>query len=100
MGEEKNGYVEQKGGDFWKPEEEGDILEGVVVSIYEGDFETQLVIEKKDNKRLTSPSHKVLQSKLAKIAKGDKIGILYEGEETPTVKGYSPTKIYKVFKKE
>jgi len=47
-----------------------------------------------------TPSHKVLQSRMAKIVVNDKIKIVYEKEEPPKLKGQNPTKIYAVYKQE
>ena len=101
MTEEKqeNGFVEQTGSDLWLPEKEGDLLEGVVVDIVEGTYGTQLVVETDEKKLLRTPSHKLLQSKLSGVKRGDQVRLLFEGEELPKVKGNSPTKLYKVYKK-
>ena len=96
---EKNEFVEVKGSDIWLPEKEGDMLEGVVLEITQGNYGTQLVVETADKKIMRTPSHKVLQSALPTITKGDQIRIVFEGEEAPKVKGNSPTKMYKVYKK-
>lgn len=96
---ETDGFVEQKGSDLWLPENEGELLEGLVIDIVEGMYGTQLIIEDKYKKMIRTPSHKVLQLRLAVIKRGDQIRLVYEGEEAATKKGNNPTKLYRVYKK-
>lgn len=84
--------------DFWQPQP-GEEVQGEVVEVMEGGYGTQYTIKKADGEEVTTPSHKVLQNRLASLKKGDKIKIEYLGEEPPSVKGNNPTKIYRVFKK-
>jgi len=84
--------------EFWKPENEGDVLEGEVVAVWpENTFGLQLDIKNHEGIVVKTPSHRALQAKLANIAKGDKVRIVYE-EEVPSKKaGNNPTKIYTVY---
>lgn len=102
------GFPEQHGGvkmewekqetEMWLPEKEGDELIGEVTDIVEGAYGFQYTIKKKDGKETRTPSHKVLQSRMSNVGKGDMVKIVYKGEEAPKVKGQNPTKIYEVFK--
>lgn len=83
--------------DYWQPKP-GETIEGKITSVDEGTYGKQYTIKTDDGEEKTTPSHKVLQNRLDTLQKGDKIKIVYEGEEPPTVKGNNPTRIYKVFK--
>jgi hypothetical protein len=83
---------------FWKPEKEGEELKGNIKEFIEdGDYGLQAVILTEDNKEITTPSHKMLQSRLKQLKEGDVIRIVMTGEEPPSVKGRNPTKLYDVF---
>ncbi len=90
-------WEEQKGSEFWMPKESGESLEGKVIQIFQGNYGNLYIIEKDDGNRIVTPSHKLLQSRLQKVKEGDVVKVVYEGEEPPTQKGHSPTKIYKVY---
>lgn len=98
MSEEK--WLEQKGeSNLWLPEKEGENIQGVITSITQQQYGLQVVIEDKEHKQLTLPSHKVLQNRLKDCKVGDLIKVIYEREELPKVRGQNPTRIYKVLKK-
>lgn len=98
------GYTEELGTQFWNPENDGDILEGVVVDAREGkigDKETgkSYLIENATGQYWT-PSHAVLQNRLAKVKVQDYIRIVFEGEDvTQKKKGQNAPKMYSVFRK-
>lgn len=83
--------------DIWIPTEEGEELIGEVTDSYEGGYGQQYTIKKEDGSEVRTPSHKVLQNRMAKVEKGNKVKIVYTGEEPPTVKGQNPTRMYDVF---
>lgn len=90
-------WEKQESTGMWIPTEEGQELVGEVVEILtEGSYGPQWVI-KTDEEETRTPSHKVLQNRMAKAKKGDTVKIVYKGEEPPNVKGQNPTKIYEVF---
>lgn len=90
-------WEKQEGTELWLPTEEGETLQGEVISVNDsGEYGRQLTIKKEDGEEIKTPSHKVLQSRTAKIKMGDIIRIKYVGTEAPSVKGYSPTKMYEV----
>lgn len=98
MGNDTWKEIESAG--FWKPEKEGDILEGEIASINtEGKYGTQYGIKTSDGKIVNTPSHRVLQNRLASLKVGNKVRIVFECEELPQVKGQNPTKIYRVYTK-
>jgi len=84
--------------DLWLPEKEGEQIEGVVKEIdTEGQFGLRVLMEiPEEGKEKWMPSHKALQSRLSKAKVGDRLIITFTGEEPPSVKGHSPTKLYKV----
>lgn len=90
-------WIEQEGAGMWIPQNEGDELIGTVTDIVEGDYGKQYVIKKDDGEEIRTPSHKVLQNRMAKVKAGNKVKIVYTGEEPPSVKGQKPTKMYKAF---
>lgn len=100
--EEKNEGWEEDSGDlapFWKPEKEGDTLEGKIVEIRDGKFGKIFTIEKEDGSEIATPSHKMLQNRLGSRSKGDMVKIVYEGRDIPTVKGQNGMEKYKTFHK-
>lgn len=92
-------YIKQEGAGLWLPEKEGDELKGEVTDMIEGTYGNQYLIKKENGEEIKTPSHKVLQNRMAKIKTGDHIKIVYIKEEPPSVKGQNPTKIYDVYKK-
>ena len=82
----------------WKPTNEGDKIRGTVLMISEdAQYGKQYKLALDDGSEMWTPSHKYLQNRLKDIVEGDKIGIVYDGEELPSVKGNNPTKIYRVY---
>jgi len=92
--------VETQAGNTWKPKEEGDTLIGEVKEIVEGNFGRRYLIEDEKGEEFLTPSHKVLQNRLAKIAVGTKVKIVYDGETPPAVRGQSAMQMYRVFVEE
>ena len=86
-------------GNMWQPEQKEDSLIGEITEITDGNYGLQYTIRKADNEIIRTPSHKVLQNRMAGMKKGDKIKIVFIGEEAPKVRGQNPLKMYDVFKK-
>jgi len=78
---------------MWKPEKIGEAIEGTITELKNGLYDVQAVIVNGDQE-WTTPSHKVLQSRIGACKIGDYVRITYEKDELPTVKGRNPTKIY------
>lgn len=90
-------FVEVEGElDIWLPKEKEEFIEGEVVEISDGQYGRQITLKNEAGDTNTTPSHKVLQSRLSEIKMGDWIRVVYKGEELPKLKGHNPTKIYKV----
>lgn len=83
---------------IWIPNKIGESIEGTIKELKNGMYGIQAVIVNGDQ-QWTTPSHKVLQSRLAECKIGDYIKITYEKEELPTIKGRQGTKIYSVKRK-
>lgn len=95
-----NEWVEIKGeSNMWLPARAGDSIEGIIISITQGQYGVQAVIEDKEGKHIALPSHKVLQNRIVNCKVGELIKVIYEKEELPKVRGQNPTKIYKVLTK-
>ena len=92
-------WTEQQGISFWSPQTEGDELVGEVTGINtEAQFGTQHVIKDEKGKEHLTPSHKFLQSRLARVKVSQMVKLVYKGEDTENAKkGRSPTKMYQVF---
>lgn len=87
--------------EMWLPVKEGEELEGDIIEINtEGMYGNQYHIKKADGSVIVTPSHKVLQNRIINCVKGDKVKIVYVGEESPKVKGQNPTKMYDVYRDE
>ena len=98
-----NMWKEQTSGDLniWLPTKLGEELVGSVIEAKEaGKYGRQLVIKDEVGKEITTASHKVLQARLANIKVGDKVKIVYDGEQPARVRGENPIKMYRVFKEE
>jgi hypothetical protein len=96
---ETNGWEEVRGTSaIWTPEKAGDSIEGTIKEIKMGQYGLQAVITNGD-KTWTTPSHKVLQNRLADCKVGEYIKITFEKEELPTVKGRQGTNIYSIKRK-
>ena len=66
--------------EIWLPEREGEILEGEIVEIREGEYGIYAMVkEKTSGLLLRTPAHKLLQSKLNRLSEGDYIRIIYQG---------------------
>lgn len=89
-------YEKQESAGIWIPQKVGDELEGEVTSIDQGDYGKQYTVKKENGDEVKTPSHKVLQSRAVKIVVSDKVKFVYLGEEPPSIKGYSPTRMYDV----
>lgn len=95
MAREEFVKVEAKG-NIWKPTQKGEEKIGVVEDIIEGKFGKQYVLIC-DNDTMMTPSHKVLQNRLAEVKRGMTVKMVFQGTELPTVKGNNPTAMYDVY---
>ena len=92
------GKTKIEGLPIWLPENTGDKLEGEVLDLDStGAYGLQATI-KTEKGELTTPAHKWLQNCLRRVKTGERIEIIFTGEEPPKVKGQSPTKKYDVFR--
>lgn len=85
---------------IWKPTVKQDEIDGVVEEVKAGEYGNQYLVLDGRLGSIWTPSHKVLQSRLSKVKKGDHVKIIYDGQELPKVKGQNPTSMYKVFVEE
>lgn len=82
---------------MWLPAEVGEEIIGMVVEVREGKYGKQWRIQNEQLKLdCWTPSHKVLQNRMAKANIEDCIRIKYVGEED-NEKG-NPTNLYRVFR--
>jgi len=94
---EPNEEWEKQTGDLWAASNDGDKLEGAVIST-EGEADSmQYVIEYGDGKQVTTPRHTMLCTLMKDVKVGDVVRIIYKGEKS-TGKG-NPLKLYEVYKK-
>ena len=91
-------WVEQKLGEFWKPDEAGEELQGEIVGIADDEkFGKQYTIVTDEGKTSVTPSHAVLQSRLKLLKVGDYVRIIYDGKQASKTKGYKDMELYRVF---
>ena len=83
---------------FWNPSVIGEYIEGELQKKVDGDFGTICIIKTHDGE-VSTPSHKVLQNRMAKVNIGQIVRIVLTGEELPKIKGHNPTKLYEVYVK-
>lgn len=93
------GITEIGTANFWKPTKEGEALEGEIIDISESTFEGKktYLIRTKNGDEVPTPVHEVLCNRMKSTKKGDTVRIEYLGEEPPKLKGYNPTRMYRVF---
>ena len=89
-------WKEQTGGNYWEPVE-GETVEGKIEAIQEGEYGRQYIISNGKGATITTPAHKVLQSRMSKAQVGDRVKIEVLGQELPKVKGHKPTQLYRVY---
>jgi len=65
--------------DIWIPEKRGDSLSGLVLDIQESSYGIEATLETVDGEVIKTPAHKILQSRIEKIAVGDFVRIIYLG---------------------
>lgn len=95
-----DGWEEVRGeSNLWLPVKEGESIEGVIVSMNQGQYGIQTTIETQEKKMVALPNHKVLQNRLVNCKVGELIKVIFEKEELPKIRGQNPTKIYKVLTK-
>jgi len=85
--------------DFWKPTKEGETLEGTVLEKKQGNFGLQITLKLADGSEVKTPSHKVLQNRLANKEVGQMLRIVYTGQLAPRVRGENPIQTYDVYTK-
>lgn len=74
---------------YWKPENEGDSIEGNIVEILEGNYGPYMTIETEDEIIKETPAHKDLQNRIRRLEEGDYVKITLrelkeiEGREHP-----------------
>ena len=93
---DNDGWTEVKGIETWLPNE-GEILQGVVISIQDGAYGPQWMVEKEGGECVFTPSHKVLQTRLCNVAVGSEVRIVAKAKK-PTTKG-NDMQLYKVWTK-
>lgn len=84
---------------YWSPAKEGDALEGEVIAVSDSQFEGKktYLIRAKGGEETATPVHEVLCNRMKTVKAGDTVRIEFLGEEAPKLKGYNPTKLYRVF---
>lgn len=90
-------WEERAGGAFWKPEKEGDAVEGVLTKIRTGQYGDIYDIEQKDGTVVTIPTSAVLANRLSTSDEGKTIRIVFDGLQQSKIKGRNPTRLFKVF---
>jgi hypothetical protein len=84
---------------IWKPANEGDVLEGEVVSQKDHQSYGRAWGIKTDEGEINTPAHKVLQNRMESVKIGDKVRITFVGYEPAKVRGQSPMAMYRVERK-
>lgn len=84
---------------IWIPTRKGEQVEGEVIEVRQGLYGMQLIIQNAQGEKITTPSHKALQSRLVNFKVGDLIKIVYQNTDLPKIKGQQGTRLYAVFHK-
>jgi len=80
----------------WKPENEGDEIEGKLVAVREGTYGPVYDLETKEG-IVGVFSTKFLENLMTKVKEGTKVKIVFKGLEAPKLKGHNPMKLFEVF---
>lgn len=92
------GWEERTSGDFWKPEHEGDSLEGRLVAVRQGNYKGNVYdIEMADGKVKTAPASVFLQNRIKPTDVGKEIRLVFNGLVASKVRGQNPARDIKVF---
>ena len=89
-------WQERTGGVFWKPQNEGDYVEGTLIKVRAGQYGDVYDLETKEGVQ-TVPSSAVLANRLGVADEGKYIRIQFDGLQQSKIKGRNPTKLFKVF---
>lgn len=97
----ENEWEEVKGdaGGIWLPQKKDEQIEGEIVEIKQGQYGIQVTVLNAKGSKMSTPSHKALQSRLGGFQVGDFIKIVYLGADLPKLKGQQGTRLYAVFKR-
>jgi len=93
------GSFKESTGNFWKPEKEGDKIQGLLVKVEEkvGPNESMLYhLEQKGGDRIQVWGSTVLDSRMIPVKIGQEVRITYKGEAEKGGRGKNKPKIYKV----
>lgn len=90
----KQGWIEQKGEDYWLPEKAGLNLMGIVIDDKEHNEYGKSWLIEVDGERSWTPYHAILQSKMSKVKIGWLVYISYMG-----LRKDGKTRDYDVFSK-
>jgi len=94
----ENEWEERTGGaPFWRPNQEGDSIEGTLIKVRKGTYGDVYDIETKDGEMITVPSSAVLANRISEADEGKYIRIVFDGLQQSKIKGRNPTKLFKVF---
>jgi hypothetical protein len=89
-------FEERTGGVFWKPQNEGDQIEGTLLKVRAGQYDDVYDIDTKDGMQ-TVPSSAVLKNRISAADEGKYIVIKFDGLQQSKIKGRNPTRLFKVF---
>lgn len=89
-------WKKQEAAEFWKPKEEGDSIEGVLVGFNDTDKGRVYRLRTADGKVVPLPSHAYLISKLEGVRIGQEVRIVHT-EKKPAKSGQSAAYDYDVF---
>lgn len=91
-------WEERTSGEFWKPENVGDSIEGKLVAVRKGNYEGNVYdIEMADGKVKTAPASVFLSNRIKTTDVGKEIRIVFDGLVQSKVKGRQPARSFKVF---
>jgi len=89
-------WEERTGGVFWKPQNDGDSIEGTLIKVRSGQYGDVYDLETHSGVQ-TVPSSAVLANRLSASDEGKFIRITFDGLQQSKIKGRNPTKLFKVF---
>ncbi|NMB91243.1 MAG: hypothetical protein A4E26_00061 [Methanobacterium sp. PtaU1.Bin097] len=83
-------------GNYWKPNQEGQEIEGKIIEFISGDYGEQMTIKTPDGNMIDLPAHSDLQDKQRFLKEGDYIYVTLEKLIPNSNPKYNDKKVYKV----
>lgn len=83
-------------GDYWKPTQTGESIEGKIVAFPEGEYGEQILLKTEDGAEIELPAHRDLQSKQKYLQEKEYIKVTLTGFKKSNNPKFNDKPLYKV----